>query len=154
MSTPPGPPPPPGGGDDPQEGWGAPPPPPGGDQWGQPQQPQQPWGQPEQQVWGQPTQQPQWSGGQPAGGQQTNGMAIGSLVASILGLVCFYFIGPIIGVILGYMARKQIRESGGAQGGEGMAMAGIIIGWIGIALSVLGMVFFFAVLGAGFATGY
>jgi uncharacterized membrane protein len=66
-------------------------------------------------------------------------MAIASLIASILGVTLIPTIGSIIGVILGYMARKEIRESHGAMGGEGMAKAGIIIGWIGIALAVLGI---------------
>jgi hypothetical protein len=42
-----------------------------------------------------------------------------------------------IGAILGHAAQKQIRASGGAQGGEGMALAGIIIGWIATALMLL-----------------
>jgi hypothetical protein len=70
---------------------------------------------------------------------QTSGMAIGSLIASILGLTLFPTIGSIIGLILGYMARNQIRDSRGTMGGEGLAKAGIIIGWIGIALAVIGI---------------
>ena len=59
--------------------------------------------------------------------------------ASILGLTLFPTIGSIIGLILGYMARNQIRDSGGTIGGEGLAKAGIILGWIGVALAVLGV---------------
>jgi hypothetical protein len=66
-------------------------------------------------------------------------MAIASLIASILGVTLFPTIGSIIGVILGYMARKEIQESRGAVGGEGLAKAGIIIGWIGIGLAVIGI---------------
>ena len=149
MSTPPGD---EQGGQD-QGGWGTPPPPPGqppgeGQGWGQPQQP---WGQqPEQQPgWQQPGEQ--WGGPPPAGApgapQQTNGLAIGALVASVLGFFCG--VGFIIGLILGYMARNQIRSSGGRQGGEGLATAAIIIGWIGVALTVLGLIFVFVVLLGG-----
>jgi hypothetical protein len=67
-----------------------------------------------------------------------NGLAIASLVASILGVTIVPTVGSIIGVILGYVARNQIRESGGAVGGEGLAKAGIIIGWVGIGLTVIG----------------
>ena len=67
-----------------------------------------------------------------------NGLAIASLVASILGVTIVPTVGSIIGVILGYVARNQIRESGGAMGGEGLAKAGIIIGWVGIGLTVIG----------------
>ncbi|HMQ25051.1 MAG TPA: DUF4190 domain-containing protein [Acidimicrobiales bacterium] len=65
----------------------------------------------------------------------TNGMAIGSLVCGLLGfLTC---VSAIVAVILGHIARKQIRESGGTQQGEGMAMAGLILGYVVIGLGVL-----------------
>jgi hypothetical protein len=70
---------------------------------------------------------------------QTSGMAIGSLIASILGLTLFPTIGSVIGLILGYVARNQIRDSGGTIGGDGVAKAGIILGWIGVALAVVGV---------------
>ena len=87
----------------------------------------------------------------PPAAPQNSGLAIGSLIASILGLTLFPTIGSIIGLILGYMARNQIRDSGGTMGGEGLAKAGIIIGWIGIALAVVGicLVFLFLILGIG-----
>jgi uncharacterized Tic20 family protein len=81
--------------------------------------------------------------------QQNNTMAIISLIASILGLTFIPTIGSIVGLILGYMARRQIRESGGAMGGEGMAKAGIIIGWIGVGLAVLGICIVIAVVALG-----
>lgn len=67
---------------------------------------------------------------------QNSGLAIGSLIASILGLTALPTIGSIVGLILGYMARRRIEESMGRMGGEGMARAGIIIGWIGVGLAV------------------
>ena len=69
----------------------------------------------------------------------TNGLAIASLVSSILGLTLVPTLGSIVGVILGYMAKRQIEESAGAQGGEGLAKAGIIVGWVGIGLFLLGI---------------
>ncbi len=66
-------------------------------------------------------------------------MAIVSLVAGILGLTFFPLVGSIVAVITAPMAIKEIRESGGALGGEGLATAGQILGWIGIGLSVLGL---------------
>jgi len=81
----------------------------------------------------------------------TSGLAIGSLVASILGLTLIPTIGSIVGLILGYMAKRQIAESAGTVGGEGVAKAGIIIGWVGVGLTVLGicLVVAFFVLGLG-----
>ena len=75
----------------------------------------------------------------PATGPQNSGMAIASLVASILGMTLLPTIGSIIGLILGYVARNQIRDSGGTIGGEGLARAGIIVGWVGIGLAVIGI---------------
>lgn len=78
-----------------------------------------------------------------------------ALISMILGIVslgmftlllCTFFLMPfsvvfgIPAVILAYNARKEIRASGGQLGGEGMAKAGLIMGWINIALSVLAAV--------------
>jgi hypothetical protein len=72
----------------------------------------------------------------------TNGFSIASLV---LGIVWVFGIGAILAVIFGFVARKQIRESGGRQGGSGMALAGIILGFVGIAGLILWIVVIVAV---------
>jgi hypothetical protein len=66
-------------------------------------------------------------------------MAIISLIAGILGLTFIPFLGSIIAVITGMMARKEIRESGGALAGDGLAVAGLVMGWIGVGLGALGV---------------
>ena len=66
--------------------------------------------------------------------QGTNGFAIASLV---LGLLWFYGVGAILALVFGYMGKRQIDESDGRQQGRGLAIAGIILGWIGLALVVL-----------------
>lgn len=69
---------------------------------------------------------------------QTNGLAIASLILSLLGLVGILpLVGTILGLIFGYSARGQIAQSGGTQTGEGMARAGIIIGWVTLGLGAL-----------------
>lgn len=62
----------------------------------------------------------------------TNGLAIASLVLSLIGFFCG--LGSIIGIVLGFIARGQIRKTG--QGGAGLALAGIIIGFVSVILSV------------------
>lgn len=63
----------------------------------------------------------------------TNGMAIASLVCSLFGWLCI--IGGILGIIFGFLALNQIKQSG--QGGRGMAIAGIVIGVIVTAIVIL-----------------
>lgn len=67
---------------------------------------------------------------------KTNGMAITSLVLGILSIpadLC-YGSGILFGIaaiIVGFVARKQIKESQGTQSGDGLALAGIITGAVG-----------------------
>ena len=64
---------------------------------------------------------------QPATG--TNTFAIVSLVASLLGWICVG-IGSVVGVVFGFLALNQIKQTG--QSGRGLAIAGIAIGIISI----------------------
>jgi hypothetical protein len=72
-------------------------------------------------------------------GSKTNTMALISLIAGILGLTMFPFLGSIAAVITGNMGRKEIAASNGAETGDGLAMAGVVMGWIGVGLGVLGI---------------
>ena len=69
-------------------------------------------------------------------GTKTNTMALVSLIAGILGLTLFPFLGSIAAVITGNIGRKEIAASSGAETGDGLAMAGVVMGWIGIGLGV------------------
>jgi Domain of unknown function (DUF4190) len=60
-------------------------------------------------------------------------MAVASM---ILGILWIYWIGSILALVFGYIARNQIRERG--EGGSGMAVAGIVLGWVGV--GILGLV--------------
>ncbi|WP_138757122.1 DUF4190 domain-containing protein [Modestobacter altitudinis] len=64
--------------------------------------------------------------------RRTNGLAIASMV---LGIVWLYWIGSVLALVFGYIARKQIRERG--ESGDGMAIAGIVLGWVGVGVIVL-----------------
>jgi hypothetical protein len=67
----------------------------------------------------------------------TSGLAIASLVLGVGGLTVLPLIGSIAAIILGYMARNEIRRRPGEVSGLGMAMAGLIMGWIPVALAVV-----------------
>jgi len=62
---------------------------------------------------------------------------------AILSLVMAFVFSP-VGLVLGIVARRQIRQTG--EQGDGLALAGIIIGGIATALAVLAFVFFFIAL--------
>lgn len=67
-----------------------------------------------------------------------------SLVSSLASLVIIPIIGSIVGVITGHMALSQIKRTG--EGGRGMALAGTIIGWVGLGFLILGIIAFLAFL--------
>jgi hypothetical protein len=85
-------------------------------------------------------QPPQYPASPYAGGppiiirSKTNGFAIAALV---LGIVWIYWIGSILALVFGYIAKSQIDSSGGEQTGRGMAIAGIVLGWIGVGILLL-----------------
>jgi hypothetical protein len=86
---------------------------------------------------------------------RTNGFAVASLICGIA-QVFFWTLTSIPAVIFGHMARRQIRQTG--EQGDGMAVAGLVLGWIGIGLTllaVLGFVLLFAAVShtAGVAPG-
>ena len=84
----------------------------------------------------------------------TNQMAVVALVLGIVGLVVLPILASIPAIIVGHMARRQIRERG--EGGDGMALAGVITGYIGAVgytLIFLLILLPFVILAAGTAAG-
>ncbi|QBE48052.1 DUF4190 domain-containing protein [Leucobacter triazinivorans] len=63
---------------------------------------------------------------------------------AIIALVGAFFIS-LVGVICGHIALKQIARSG--EGGRGLALAGLIIGYVGIAVWVIIIVFYVFIIG-------
>ncbi len=59
--------------------------------------------------------------------QTTNGLAIASLV---LGVLWLFWIGSILAIIFGHVSLGQIKRSNGAQAGRGMAIAGLVLGYL------------------------
>jgi len=75
----------------------------------------------------------------PPVGVQTSTMAIVSLIAGIVSWFMVPVLGAIVAVITGNMAKKEIRASGGLLTGDGMATAGLVLGWIQLGLTVIGI---------------
>jgi hypothetical protein len=72
---------------------------------------------------------------------KTCALAVWSLVLGILSLVCLGVFSGIPAVICGHLAESRIRKSGGALGGGGLAIGGLVTGYIGTVLTT------FAILG-------
>ncbi|MEG2777776.1 MAG: DUF4190 domain-containing protein, partial [Aurantimicrobium sp.] len=82
---------------------------------------------------------------------KTNVLAIVALVAGIAGLTVIPFVSSIVAVVTGHMARKEVRRTG--EQGEGLALAGLITGYIGLGLGVLVAVLLIAFFGIVIASG-
>ena len=68
--------------------------------------------------------------------QGTSGLAIASLVCGILVFLTFGLAG-LPAVITGHLGLSAIKKSSGTLGGRGMAIAGLIMGYLGFALIFL-----------------
>jgi hypothetical protein len=80
---------------------------------------------------------------------QTSNLALFSLILGILSWVFLPFIAAIGAVITGHMARREIRGAAGRFTGEGLATAGLILGYLNLGLSLLVLcLFVFLILGA------
>lgn len=81
-----------------------------------------------------------------------SGMAIASLIMGIVGFVGLPLIGSIMAVIFGHIARDEIRRSQGAIAGNGFATAGLILGYVGIGMAVLIVLFVIVLVIFGITT--
>jgi hypothetical protein len=61
--------------------------------------------------------------------QSTNTFAIASLV---VGVTWLWWVGSALAVVFGHVALSQIKAAGGAQGGRGLAIAGLVLGYLGL----------------------
>ncbi len=78
-------------------------------------------------------------------------LALVSLIAGILGFTFFPIIASIVAIWTGYEARKETRSVPPKASGDGMATAGIIMGWIQIGLAVVSIccvaIYFIVIVG-------
>ena len=67
----------------------------------------------------------------------TSKLALVSLVSGILGWVLVPFLGALVAIVTGHMARREIRAAPESLSGDGMAVAGLILGYAQVVLIVL-----------------
>ncbi|WP_374013755.1 DUF4190 domain-containing protein [Pseudoxanthomonas koreensis] len=79
--------------------------------------------------------------------RQTSSLAITSLVAGILGWSLVPFLGTVVAIVTGHMARKEIRNSAGHLDGDGLAIGGLVLGWLAVATWLVGVLVLFLFLG-------
>ena len=72
--------------------------------------------------------------------RQTSALAITSLISGILGWTLLPWLGSIVAIVTGHMARGEIRRAPERFEGDGLALAGLILGYAMLALSLVGIV--------------
>lgn len=72
-----------------------------------------------------------------ATGPKTNVLAIIALVSGIVGL--FFGLFSLAAVVMGHIAMSQIKKTG--ESGRGMAVAALILGYVGIVLGIIVVIF-------------
>jgi hypothetical protein len=78
----------------------------------------------------------------------TSTTAIVSLVFGIICWIAIPFIGAIVAIVCGHVARTEIRNSPpGSVDGDGMAVAGLILGYLHLAVIAMFLLLVFTVLG-------
>jgi hypothetical protein len=88
---------------------------------------------------------------QPSSRSTTSSLAIVSLVFGILSWCVLPFIGAIVAVVCGHLARSEIRRSAdGPMEGDGMAVAGLVLGYLHLLLWLLLIMIGIAALIFGF----
>ncbi|MEO6927674.1 MAG: DUF4190 domain-containing protein [Casimicrobiaceae bacterium] len=83
----------------------------------------------------------------------TSSLAVVSLVFGILAWCLLPFVGAIVAIICGHMARSEIRKAApdAAIEGDGLAIAGLVLGYAHLALAVLAMFVVIVAVSFGFA---
>jgi hypothetical protein len=83
----------------------------------------------------------------PGPAKPTSNTAIVALVAGLLSWIFVPLIGAVVAIIAGHMARSEIRRSEGALDGDGLALAGMVLGYVQIALTLLTIIGIFLFFG-------
>jgi hypothetical protein len=78
---------------------------------------------------------------------RTSTSAIVSLIFGLLSWVALPLVGAVVAIIAGHMARGEIRRSHVPLEGDGLAIAGLILGYVQLAMLLIGLLVVFLVFG-------
>ncbi len=84
--------------------------------------------------------------------ESTSVYAILSLIAGVLAWLGVFGLGGVLAIIFGYIAKNEIRHSAGLIAGDGIATAGLVLGYANLALVVFGFCLFAILLVLGIAS--
>lgn len=73
----------------------------------------------------------------PSSQRTTSALAVVSLVSGIVSWLLLPLLGALVAIITGHLARSEIRASQGGLDGDGLAIAGLILGYLQIVLGIL-----------------
>lgn len=83
--------------------------------------------------------------------QVTSAWSIFSLISGIANFIGFPFWGAVVALVTGYVAKAEIQKGNGRIGGERLAKAGLVLGWVGLGLGLLviclGVLMFLGIIG-------
>ena len=86
--------------------------------------------------------------------KQTSALAVTSLICGLLGWTLMPWLGSLVAIVTGHMARSEIRNDPNNKEGDGMAIAGLVLGYVMVVtslLAILAVVLLFGGLAAFFA---
>jgi competence protein ComGC len=78
--------------------------------------------------------------------QQSKGLAITSLVFGILGMICLGLFAGVPAIIMGHIARGRSQKNPAQYGGAGLALTGLILGYLSIVMTIVFVAIYAAML--------
>jgi hypothetical protein len=84
----------------------------------------------------------------------TSAMAVVSLVFGIASWCVLPLVGAIVAVVCGHLARGEIRRSQGQIEGDGLAVVGLVLGYVQLAFGFIVLLFAIAAIVLGLSIGF
>jgi hypothetical protein len=69
--------------------------------------------------------------------RETNTLAIVSLIFGILGWSFLPLVGSVVAIVTGHLARSEIRRAAERPQGDGLAVAGLVLGYVALVAALL-----------------